>query len=1283
MNPTARRVWVLLFWIAAVFGIHTSPLARQAGFAGTAPVMNARPVSTASGEKVSLTARERQWLSLHDGTIRIGITVIPPQVLKGGAQYSGLSIDYIRLLERKLGCGFKLVPHPTWNDVIQAARVRSIDMIFAAQETPERRNYLLFTEPYLELPNMIVVRKDRKGGADLKEMSGWRVTTSEGSAVHEYLKREYPDLDLRPVPDELSGLMKVSMGEADAMVVEISRASYYIEKAGILNLQVSGDAGLLYRLRFAVRSDWPVLVGILDKGLAAVTDEEKRLIDRRWIVVGERRVFLGRAFWIAFAVGLAVIASAIAGVIVWNRMLSRLVRQRTSQLQQELAEREKSECALVRLNRQLRAISTCNMVLMHASDEQTLLNEVCRIVCEEAGYRMAWVGYPQKDDARTVRPAAWAGVEEGYLSEAGITWADTELGRGPTGRAIRAGVSACIQDFATDPDAAPWKESALQRGYRSSIALPLMDENGTAFGALCIYSAKPGTFTSEEMKLLDELAGNLAFGIATLRIRAEHKEAERQILAGEQLFRALVENSPDFIARYDREFRRIYVNPAIEKLFVGEQAENVIDRTPFDQSPLYAPQVYVDHLRQAIETAAEGTAEIPFRTAQGEMHWGHIRFVPEFGPDGRVVSVLAIGRDIHEIKENERRFRMLADNFPDFIARFDRDGRYTFANPAIEKAFGIPAEAIIGKSLRELPPGRKPEQNDELLVLIRRAFDEGVANESEVRWNTELGERVYEIRHAPEKDATGSVVSVLGIARDITERKQSEEVLRNTAQRLNEAQRLAHIGNWELDLTDNVLTWSDEIFRMFETDPENFGTSYEAFLDLVHPEDRDAVDFAYSHSLETRTPYSIDHRLVLPDGRVRCVHEQCETYYEGDKPIRSVGTVQDITERIRAEEKIKASEERLRLTLEATQIGLWDWDVVNNRYYASPIYYTRLGYEPVEGQADRSEWVQRLHPDDKNKVLEEVDNVLSRRSDAYSYEARLRHADGTYRWQWAFGCGTEYDQDGKVTRMLGLRIDIHERKQMEEELSIYRDQLEKLVRERTAELEAANKELEGFTYSVSHDLRAPLRHIDGFLELLQKNAGDALDGQARHCMDTISDAAGKMGRLVDDLLAFSRMGRHAISVRPVDMGTLVREVIAELEPEAVGRNVTWHIDDLPAVSGDEAMLRIVLTNLVSNALKFTRHRQESRIDIGSIAGMASETVLFVRDNGVGFDMAYADKLFGVFQRLHRVEEFEGTGIGLANVRRIIARHGGRTWAEGKPNQGAAFYFALPRSIQGA
>ena len=235
----------------------------------------------------------------------------------------------------------------------------------------------------------------------------------------------------------------------------------------------------------------------------------------------------------------------------------------------------------------------------------------------------------------------------------------------------------------------------------------------------------------------------------------------------------------------------------------------------------------------------------------------------------------------------------------------------------------------------------------------------------------------------------------------------------------------------------------------------------------------------------------------------------------------------------------------------------------------------------------------------------------------------------------------------------------------------------------TKELEAVNSELEAFAYSVSHDLRAPLRHIDGFVDLLRKRTAENLDPQSQHYMDTISDSAKRMGELIDDLLSFSRAGRREMRKIPCDLGVLVQEAVRELEPEAADRDIHWQVEDFPVITGDPAMLRLVLVNLISNALKFTRPRQQAEIEIGCLDSDETEVVVFVRDNGVGFNPDYAGKLFGVFQRLHGTGEFEGTGIGLANVRRIIGRHGGRTWAEGAVNQGATFFFSLPRTPQGS
>lgn len=376
------------------------------------------------------------------------------------------------------------------------------------------------------------------------------------------------------------------------------------------------------------------------------------------------------------------------------------------------------------------------------------------------------------------------------------------------------------------------------------------------------------------------------------------------------------------------------------------------------------------------------------------------------------------------------------------------------------------------------------------------------------------------------------------------------EKLRKSEASLNEAQRIAQVGSWERDLKNNILLWSDEIYHIFEIDGDRFSASFEIFLKVIHPEDRAMVDEVYKESLKSGGPYSIDYRLLFPDGRIKYVHEQCETSYDKEgKPFRSTGTVQDVTARKIAEQEIiKLNEE-----------------------------------------------------------------------------------------------------------------------------------LEQRVMERTSELAAANRELEAFTYSVSHDLRAPLRHIMGFVELLQKQASSILDETSDRYMKTIVESAKKMGILIDDLLAFSRAGRLEMQKKRVSFNQLVDEVLSELKKGTEKRHIEWKIDDLPDVYGDPTMLKLVFLNLISNALKFTSKKKKVKIEVGWERSEGDDILIFVRDNGAGFDMKYQDKLFGVFQRLHKQTEFEGTGIGLANVRRIIDRHGGRIWGTGAVNEGATFYFTLPIS----
>jgi len=290
------------------------------------------------------------------------------------------------------------------------------------------------------------------------------------------------------------------------------------------------------------------------------------------------------------------------------------------------------------------------------------------------------------------------------------------------------------------------------------------------------------------------------------------------------------------------------------------------------------------------------------------------------------------------------------------------------------------------------------------------------------------------------------------------------------------------------------------------------------------------------------------------------------------------------------------------------------------------------------------------------------------------WEGELRHkkADGSEvvvasRWS------LRRDENKHPSAIMETSNDISVQKRREEEIR----SLNKELARWSAELQVANKELEAFAYSVSHDLRAPLRHMVGFAELLQKKASSVLDDKSHRYMTMILESAKRMGDLIDDLLAFSRIGRVEAQMTVVNLDQLVNDVLSEARQEIEGRDITWRIGTLSACYGDRSMLRVVLVNLVFNAIKFTRQRARAEIEIGRANGGKQEVVVFVRDNGAGFDMKYVDKLFGVFQRLHHADAFEGTGIGLATVQRIIHRHGGTVRAEGIVDQGATFYFSVP------
>ena len=378
-------------------------------------------------------------------------------------------------------------------------------------------------------------------------------------------------------------------------------------------------------------------------------------------------------------------------------------------------------------------------------------------------------------------------------------------------------------------------------------------------------------------------------------------------------------------------------------------------------------------------------------------------------------------------------------------------------------------------------------------------------------------------------------------------------------------------------------------------------------------------------------------------------------------------------EQYKLAEALRESESRFRQLTESLPQLVWTCQPDGPCDYLNRKWVEFTGVP--EAQQHGFGWLEQLHPDDRAPTVAAWEAAVAARAD-FRVEFRIRRHDGEYRWFDTQAVRLSV-ADGHTVKWVGSNTDVTERKRAEEKILKLNAELEHRVMQRTSQLEVVNRELEAFSYSVSHDLRAPLRHVSGYVELLGKQYQTELPEKGRHYLDEIIDSVRQMGLLIDDLLKFSRSGRAEIHESTVDMNRIVEEVSVRLRQDNPQRDIEWSIAEMPSVHCDDAMMHLVWENLLSNAVKFTGTRKKARIEIG-VRDENKEFVFSVCDNGVGFDMKYAQKLFGVFQRLHSIAEFEGTGVGLANVKRIIARHGGRTWAEAELDKGASFYFSIPK-----
>ncbi|HET7831944.1 MAG TPA: ATP-binding protein [Gallionella sp.] len=532
-------------------------------------------------------------------------------------------------------------------------------------------------------------------------------------------------------------------------------------------------------------------------------------------------------------------------------------------------------------------------------------------------------------------------------------------------------------------------------------------------------------------------------------------------------------------------------------------------------------------------------------------------------------------------------------------------------------------------------------------------------------------------------NAIGAAILILWAAGRLfdmdLQRDRLEQTLRENEEQLNAVLKLVPVGLWMLDAKGNVIFGNEAAHRIWAgvrfVGVEQLG-EYKGWR-------RDtgrrvsAHEWAGVRAVEKgETVVEDEIEIECFDGTHKIILDSAVPLRRSDGSIRGAVTVnQDITRRTQAETALRDSEKKLRAMTDSSPLAIFRSTGIEQKAdYVNPTFTRLFGYT-LEDVPTLAAWAQRAYPDEayRNRLVEEWQNRVTRAIEMHTaiepMESIVTCKDGTTKnMLWGFISTGVQDWS--------FGTDLTERKRAEEELRHYHEHLEALVRERTSELEQSNRDLEEFVYSLSHDLRVPLRAVDGYSSLLRSRCEDRLDDEGRRLLKVVRINTGRMERHIDAILAYSRMGLKALSLTEVDMDGLARRVLDELKPNLAGRSVRMDIRPLPPCRGDVEMLREVWANLLSNAIKFTARRADAMIEAGGRTE-STETVYYVRDNGAGFDMQYAGKLFGVFQRLHGVEEFEGAGIGLAIVKRIITRHGGRVWAEGRVGQGATFFFSLP------
>lgn len=740
---------------------------------------------------------------------------------------------------------------------------------------------------------------------------------------------------------------------------------------------------------------------------------------------------------------------------------------------------------------------------------------------------------------------------------------------------------------------------------------------------------------------------------------------------GEERYRTLVESMADgvFVAQ---DHRFVYANDALPRLLGYTHAEFI--GKPF--SEIVAPEsleLWTSRFERRI-----GAGEEPPRHYEANFLDRHGQPVPIELRASRYrhherPAVLGIVRDVTERNRAEGARRLLAsivESSDDAIISVDLDGIITSWNKGAEVMYLYGAAEAIGQPIGLLMPPEFPEEERALVAHVRQGM--AMRHSEAVRRRKDGSAVEVSITVSPLRNRHGEVIGASTSARDISARRRADAALREREEIYSAIVNQAADGIVLVDMsTARFVEFNDAACEVLGYTREEFAQLGISDVFLGSAEEMQRVGQAI---LDAPGGLQLDVRHRRKDGSVREVLVSARTLRLRGKGY-SAAIWRDITDERRAAAALRESEHRLRELAESLPQLVWTCAPAGECDYIGPqwVAYTGIGAAAQLGRR----WLEQVHPEDRAAVTAAWAASISS-GNALDAEFRLRGHDGEYRWFYARAVPLR-DVEGRITKWFGTGTDVTDRRAAEQRVRALNVELEERVKERTAQLAAANAELETFAYSVSHDLKAPLRSIDGYGKLLLHDYGEKLGEEGREFIENVRRATLQMNNLIDDLLAYSRIERQQLSLDELEIEAVVQLALGERREELAAREIELKLALPPrlAAKADLDGLLIVLRNLIENAIKFTRDATPPRIEIGGRENPHSVEI-WVRDNGIGFDMKFQERIFEIFQRLQRAEEYPGTGVGLALVRRALTRMGGRVRCESSPGQGATFFVELPR-----